>query len=210
MAKLVELNGHEARLLGVLYEKERTTPDQYPLSLHALTAGANQKSNRDPASDWSEAEVFVGLTGLMHKGLAGKVSVAGSRVDKFRHNAREALGLDDAKLALLAELMMRGPQTVGELRTRASRMQEFASTEAVAAALAALAGAGMVRRLEASAGSRAERWMQLLAPGLHTSPSAQEPAASEARPTPGAPTLSERVATLEARVAALEQALGGP
>ena len=210
MAKLVELNGHEARLLGVLYEKERTTPDQYPLSLHALTAGANQKSNREPVSEWSEAEVQVGLTGLLHKGLAGKVAAAGSRVDKFRHNAREALSVDDGKLALLAELMMRGPQTLGELRTRAGRMHEFASLEAVASTLAALAAAGLVRRLDAPPGSRAERWMQLLSPGLHPIPTSDDSAPAPAHSRAGDPTLSERVAALEARVAALEQALGGP
>src|SRR5687768_5704520 len=139
MTKIPELNAHEARLLGVLFEKERTTPDQYPLSLHALTAGANQNSNRDPMTDWSEAEVFVGVTGLMQKGLAGKVAPAGSRVEKFRHNARETLALDDRKLAILSELLMRGPQTQGELRARASRMSELGSNETLQADLASLA-----------------------------------------------------------------------
>jgi uncharacterized protein YceH (UPF0502 family) len=201
------LNAHEARLLGVLFEKERTTPDQYPLSLHALTAGANQKSNRDPATDWSEAEVLVGLTGLIHKGLAGKVGITGSRVDKYRQNARETLSVSDARLAVLAELLMRGPQTVGELRTRAGRMHDFHSTDAVLAELAAMAGTGLVRRIEAPPGSRAERWVQLLCPGLHPIPSADEPAPAEARAHAAQPGLNERVAGLEARVEALERAL---
>ena len=201
-----ELNAHEARLLGVLFEKERTVPDQYPLSLHALTQGANQRSNREPMSDWSEAEVFVGLTGLIQKGLAGKVTPAGSRVEKFRHNARETLVLDDRKLALLAELVMRGPQTQAELRTRANRMCELGSAEAVLGDLANLAAARYVRRLDPSPGSRAERWMQLLAPGLHpiVAVPAQAPVSSEPRVEPG---LQERVNQLEARVAVLERAL---
>ncbi len=215
MAKPLQLNGHEARLLGVLFEKERTVPDQYPLSLHAMTAGANQKSNRDPMTDWSEAEVLVGVTGLMHKGLAGKVFPTGSRVEKFRHNARETLGLDDPKLAILAELMMRGPQTVGELRTRASRMAEFHSLEAVQAELATLTGTGFVRRLDPAPGSRAERWTQLLCPDSHPqeAASAGTAVASRTASTPAAGTslaassVSERVTELEARVAALEQAL---
>ena len=207
MAKHPQLNGHEARLLGVLYEKERTTPDQYPLSLHALTAGANQKSNRDPVSDWSEAEVLVGLTGLIHKGLAGKVSIANSRVDKYRQNAREGLNIGDGKLAVLAELLMRGPQTVGELRTRASRMHEFSSTDAVLGELAAMALDGIVRRIDAPPGSRAERWMQLLCPGLHPIPSSDESAPAEARVHAGQPVMAERVASLEARVEVLERAL---
>jgi len=202
-----ELNAHEARLLGVLFEKERTTPDQYPLSLHALTAGANQKSNRDPATDWSEAEVLVGLTGLIHKGLAGKVSIAGSRVDKYRQNARETLGVGDGRLALLSELLMRGPQTPGELRTRAGRMHEFPSTDAVLADLAAMAGAGLVRRTDAPPGSRVERWVQLLCPGLHPIPSGDQAATADARAPTSQPALSERVAGLEQRVQALERAL---
>ncbi|MEO6711383.1 MAG: DUF480 domain-containing protein [Planctomycetota bacterium] len=210
MSKLPELNGHEARLLAVLYEKERTTPDQYPLSLHALTAGANQKSNRDPMTDWSEAEVFVGVTGLMQKGLAGKVFPAGSRVEKFRHNARETLGLDERKLAILSELLMRGPQTLGELRTRAGRMSELGANDSVQSDLASLAQSGFVRRLEPGPGSRAERWVQLLSAGLHplNAPSTAQPA--EARSSRAEPGLEQRVAELESRVEALERALTRP
>jgi uncharacterized protein YceH (UPF0502 family) len=207
MSKLPELNAHEARLLGVLFEKERTTPDQYPLSLHALTAGANQKSNREPMTDWSEAEIFVGVTGLMQKGLAGKVFPTGSRVEKFRHNARETLGLDDRKLAILSELLMRGPQTVGELRTRASRMSELGPLDMVQSDLAAMAAAGFVRRLEPGPGSRAERWVQLLSPTLHALDQASESSPQATRSPDAPPKLEERVASLEARVEALERSL---
>ncbi len=207
MSKNPQLNGHEARLLGVLYEKERTVPDQYPLSLHALTSGANQRSNRDPMTDWSEALVLVGVTGLMQKGLAGKVFPSGSRVEKYRHNARETLGLDERKLALLAELLMRGPQTVGELRTRASRMAELGSPEAVLGDLANLAGAGFVRRLDPGPGSRAERWVQLLCPDLHPLVAPHEAPGSVPRAPAGEPMLQDRVLALEARVEVLERAL---
>lgn len=203
-----ELNAHEARLLGVLFEKERTTPDQYPLSLNGLTLGANQKSNRDPVTDWSEAEVFVGLTGLMQKALAGKVVPAGSRVEKFRHNARETLGLDDRRLALLAELLMRGPQSVAELRTRAQRMADQGTAEQVLGSLASMAAAGLVRRLEAGAGSRVERWMQVLAPGLHSQTAPGDGSTSAPTPPRVLSSLEQRVASLEARIEALEKALG--
>jgi uncharacterized protein YceH (UPF0502 family) len=209
MPQTLQLNGHEARLLGVLFEKERTTPDQYPLSLHALTAGANQKSNREPMTDWSEAEVFVGVTGLMQKGLAGKVFPSGSRVEKFRHNAREALGLDDRRLALLAELLMRGPQTVGELRTRAGRMSELGAIDAVAADLSGMALNGLVRRVEPGPGSRAERWAQLLCANLHPVDPVSEASPVESRATSPTPRLEDRVAKLEARVEVLERALEG-
>ena len=222
MSQHPALNAHEARLLGVLFEKETTTPEQYPLSLNGLTLGANQKSNRDPETDWSEAEVYVGLTGLIQKSLAGKVTPAGSRVEKFRHNARETLGLDDRRLALLAELLMRGPQTAAELRTRAERMAPQGNADAVLEALASLAQAGLARRIGAGAGSRAERWMQLLAPGLHATASPAGTAAvagapsatgalrsSEPRPPSAFAALEERIARLEARIAKLEESLGG-
>src|SRR5688572_24524311 len=111
----VQLNPHEARLLGVLIEKALTTPEQYPLSIHAATAGCNQKNNRWPVTEFSEAEVHVGMQGLVMKHLAGRVVAAGSRVDKYRHSANEALSLDEPHLAVLAELLMRGPQQPGEL-----------------------------------------------------------------------------------------------
>ena len=207
MSKLPQLNGHEARLLGVLYEKERTVPEGYPLSVHALATGANQKSNREPMTDWSEAEILVGISGLLQKGLAGKVFPSGSRVEKYRHNARETLGLDDRKMAILAELLMRGPQTVGELRTRANRMTELGPVEAVLADLAALANGGFVRRVDPGPGSRVERWVQLLSPELHslTAPSGAD--SGEARASAAEPKLQDRVASLEARVEVLERAL---
>ena len=162
-----ELNEHEARVLGVLIEKELTTPDQYPLSLNALGNGCNQKSNRDPVVDFLEAELVVALQGLTMKGLAGRVSGAGSRVEKYRHNARERLKLSALETAVLAELLMRGPQAPGELRSRVNRMSKVSGLEELRAPLAALQEKGLVARLAPGHGSRAERFVQRLAPGLH-------------------------------------------
>jgi uncharacterized protein len=202
MATRPELNAHEARLLGVLIEKALTTPEQYPLSLNAATAGANQKNNRDPVTEFSEAEVHVGLQGLIAKHLAGRVMPAGSRVEKFRHNARETLELDDAALAVLADLLMRGPQTPGELRGRASRMAPIPTLEALSALLAGLVERGFAQRIDPAPGSRAERYRQLLCADAHPVESAPSAVAREARPGPGL-DLEARVAALEREVAAL-------
>lgn len=208
----VELNAHEARTLGVLIEKAFTTPDQYPLSLNALTNGCNQKSNRDPVVDFSEAEVTVALQGLVMKHLAGSLLPAGGRVEKFRHNAHQHLGLGDGELAVLAELLMRGPQAPGELRTRASRMRPVASLGDLAALLERLIERGHVERLPPASGSRAERYAQTLARGLHPDAPADAPRAPGATAAPPAPApagLGSRVEALEQEVAALRRQLRG-
>ena len=212
MPQLPQLNSHEARVLGVLIEKALTTPDQYPLSINAAVNGSNQKSNRHPVTDYLEAEVHVALQGLIVKRLAGKVVPAGSRVEKFRHNAGETLGLDEAKLSILAELMMRGPQTGGELRARAHRMSPTPGIGDLMPRLGLLIEAGFVRRLDPVPGSRAERYAQLLCPDAHAlderltevEPAAAEPARAQAEPSaparPVASNLETRVAALEAEV----------
>lgn len=218
----LELNPHEARVLGVLIEKALTTPDQYPLSLNAITNGCNQKSNRDPLVDFSAAEVTVGLQGLLHKHLAGSGYPAGGRVEKHHHNAREHLSLDEHGLAVLAELLLRGPQAPGALRTRATRMQRFGDLEQLSRTLESLQAAGLVRRLPPAPGSRAESYVQLLAPDLHLgedlvpdipspAPLAPTPAPSLApSPAPGGSTpLEARLTALETEVASLRRALAG-
>ncbi len=157
----------EARLLGVLIEKELTTPEQYPLSLNALTSGCNQKSNRDPVFDLSEAEVFTATGKLIVKGWSGSVHPAGSRVERFRHNAGQMLGVGNAQVAIVAELLLRGPQQPGELRARVSRMVELDSQPALMDALAPLLSSGVVVRLERESGSRAESYGQTIAPNAH-------------------------------------------
>lgn len=121
----IDLSPIEARILGVFIEKEMTTPDYYPLSPNALTNACNQKSNRNPVMQLEEPEVMETVESLRKKGLAMQSQDAGSRVIKFRHILREKLYLDDHELAILGELLLRGAQTPGELRSRADRMARF-------------------------------------------------------------------------------------
>ena len=199
------LNPYEARVLGVLIEKALTVPDQYPLSLHAATTGSNQKNNRWPVVEYSEAEVHIAFQGLLAKHLAHRSVAAGSRVDKYKHGAHEALGLDDAHAAVLAELLMRGPQQPGELRTRVERMTPGLTAETLTERLARLREKGYVKRLEPLPGERAERYAQLLCPEAHpldaVAPVASRPAA--------APRLDveARVLVLEGQVAELSRNL---
>lgn len=185
----LNLNAHEARVLGVLIEKAFTTPDNYPLSLNAATSGCNQKSNRDPVVDYLEDEVYIGLTGLCHKLLAGKAMQAGSRVEKFRHSANQALGLSDGGLAVLAELLMRGPQTPGELRARANRMVAMPAQSDLAAFVDELIAKGYAQHVGPKPGSRAGRVAQQLVPDLHPlgAPAVERPTAT-AGAQPGAQT----------------------
>lgn len=164
-----ELNHDEARALGVLIEKAQTTPAQYPLSLNAIATGASQKNNRDPVEDYDEDRAYDAVDGLRKKGYAREVDLSGSRVNKYRHVAREALDIGTPALVVLAELLLRGPQTSGELRTRAGRMHPLESVEVVEAVLSAMATRQppLVRRIPPAPGGRAPRWEQLLAPGIH-------------------------------------------
>ena len=136
------LDMNERRVLGVLVEKAKTTPDSYPLSLNALTAGCNQKSNRDPVMDLTDLDVEDTVVRLQKRGLV--IKVTSSRVDRWRHNLYDAWHLDRIDLAILSELLLRGPQTEGELRTRASRMEPFDDIEALRKALKPLVERGLV------------------------------------------------------------------
>jgi uncharacterized protein YceH (UPF0502 family) len=132
----------ERRVLGVLVEKAKTTPDVYPLSVNSLVAGCNQKSNRDPLLNLSDHEVEETLARCQRKNLV--LRVTGARVDRWRHNLYEAWGLEKVDLAVLAELLLRGPQTEGELRTRASRMEPIEDLDALRAVLRPLAQRNLV------------------------------------------------------------------
>lgn len=202
----ISLNGHEARVFGVLVEKAFTTPDQYPLSLNGATNGCNQKSNRDPVLDFSEAEVRIALQGLRMKGLVGVSVPSGSRVEKYRHNAKETLKLGDRALAVLSELLLRGPQTAGELRTRAKRMRDVTVPGALEEAIESLEAAGFLRTLP---GGRATRYAQTVCPELHpdgeTAPAPAAPTAAAPAAAPAAPQATDRVQALEERVEALER-----
>lgn len=207
----------EARLLGVLLEKAMTTPENYPLSLNAAVNAANQKSNRHPILALDEDETLEALEGLVDKNLAKRVFPGHSRVEKFAHTAGGRLGLNSAALAILAELMLRGPQTIGELRTRARRMAPLESLEFVEGVLAQLSEARLCMRLPPEPGGRAERYAQLLCPDAHPldEPSPQSESRRADRDHGTGPTdpdmvaaLTERVAALERRVLDLEQQLG--
>jgi len=142
----VPLDRTERRVLGVLVEKAKTTPDNYPLSIAALVAGANQKSNRAPQMQLDEDDVLVALDRLREVGAVREIQGSG-RVIKYRHAAYEWLGVDAAGAAIVTELLLRGPQTAGELRARASRMHDFPDLDGVMTTLQSLQEAGLVQAL---------------------------------------------------------------
>jgi len=197
----VQVTPNEARVLGVLIEKAFATPDQYPLTCNAVTSGANQKSNREPMLSLSEEETLAALEGLETKHLARRVFPENSRVEKYSHRGGETLVLPAESLAVLAELLMRGPQTPGELRARASRMRRMESTADLMNALAPAIERGYATRLPPAPGSRAERYGQLLCPEAHVV-EVEESAPSE-------PGLTDRVTGLEAEVERLRRQLEG-
>lgn len=217
--RMITLTADESRVLGVLIEKALTTPGQYPLTLNATTAGVNQKNNREPVVTRSEEDVLAALDGLRTKQLVREVSLSGSRVAKYRHVARETLAMGTSELVILAELLLRGPQTLGELRGRASRMHPLESLEVVKNVLDALAGREepLVKQLPPLPGDRAERFMQLLCPKLHplTGPAggggggegsgSSATAGASGAGTAGAIQLNQRVEALEAEVARLRE-----
>ena len=204
----ITLDPHEARVLGVLVEKELSTPDQYPLTLNAATNGANQKNNRDPVLELSEREVDAALRKMIVKGLVGAVHPVGSRVEKFRHNAEAILAVDKPKLAVLAELLLRGVQQPGELRGRASRMSPIDSLGALAGILAPMVEAGLVVRLDPAPGSRAERYGHTLSGHVSAAPKSAQPVITPPpEPPPAAlpdPAVAERALSTEKRIEQLE------
>ena len=158
------LSAFEARVLGVLVEKAFLTPDVYPLSLNATVNACNQLSNREPVMSLGEETVVTSLVRLQHNNLAQAYYPAGSRVAKYQHRVAEVFSLDDAKLSLLTLLMLRGPQTCGELRQRTARMYPFASVESVERSLEDLAAnePALVMQLPRAPGTKESRWAHLL------------------------------------------------
>ncbi len=194
----IRLDPTERRIIGCLVEKQLTTPDQYPLTLNALLAACNQKSNRDPVSDYREHEIQGAIRALMDRGWVAELERSGGRTVRYEHRVREQLGVDEADLAILAELLLRGPQSPTELNTRASRMRPLQSPEAVEARLKGLADRPVpyVEFLGRRPGERVPRWKQLFSPepagAGAREPASDEPAESAPAAAPYAP--SERVA----------------
>ena len=239
---LAELNPPEQRVLGCLIEKRWTTPDQYPLSLNGLRLACNQSTNRDPVTSYDEATVRDAAQRLSLYGLARLASGHGSRAVKYRHLAEERLGLDREELAVLAVLLLRGPQTPGELKARTERMAPLGSLADVERVLSALTEKDYVRRIGRRPGQKEDRFEQLLggaagregaADGDGGMAAAYPPAPAQTVTAPPAPAptvmpapapaptvtpapapapatdgdLADRVAALEAEVAALRAEL---
>ena len=219
-----KLTAPEQRVLGCLIEKRFTTPDQYPLTLNALRLACNQSTNRDPVVDYDEETVREAAQRLARYGLARLASGHSSRATKYRHLAEDALGVSREQLAALAALLLRGPQTPGELKGRTERIVQWPSLAEVELVLAALIERGYARRLDRRPGQKEERFAQLLggegdeseiAAPQAMPPAAQKPSAAGADGvgTAGDPLIA-RLNALEARVeqlaALLEQLTGEP
>jgi len=200
-----DLSFAEQRVLGCLLEKQRTTPDQYPLSLNAVVNGANQKNNREPVLTMGEDQCHEALESLRGKGLVVRVDVVGNRVPKYRHEAGQVLHARTGEVAILAELLLRGPQTMGELRGRASRMHPMETLETARDLLRALMERPepLAQQLPPEPGSRAERYAQLLCPDLHPLGAVPSAAAAPVAPVARAPS-PDRIAQLESRLELLE------
>jgi uncharacterized protein YceH (UPF0502 family) len=197
----VDADPVEIRVLGCLIEKQRTTPDVYPLTLNGLRAACNQSTNRDPVVSYDEETVRDGIRGLVQRGWARLASGPGSRAVKYRHLLDDALEVNDAELAVLCVLMLRGAQTPGELKARMERMQPFESLTELHETLDALIQRELVARLPRRPGQKEERYLQLLG-GDEAAPTAERE-----QPQPAGDDVEARLTRLEEEVAALRQAL---
>jgi hypothetical protein len=208
-----QLTALEARVVGCLIEKQITTPEQYPLSINALVLACNQKSNRDPVLALDEQQVQALVDGLVRKHLIIEKSGFGSRVPKFQqrfcNTEFSALQFTDQQRAIVCELLLRGPQTPGELRSRASRMAPFGEASEVESALEQLQqreGGALVLRLAREPGRRESRFAHLFS-GPVTDSAAANAAAVEATTATAPEALAERLSRLEAEVAQLRAGL---
>ncbi len=214
-----QLTPPEQRVLGSLIEKRWTTPDQYPLSLNSLRLACNQVTNRDPVTQYDEATVRDAAQRLSRYGLTRLASGHGSRSIKYRHLAEETLSLGREELAVLAVLLLRGPQTIGEIKVRAERMATLRSLADVERVLEILADRGYARRLARRPGQKEDRFEQLMGGGTENGSASESAAAhldaaadSEEAPAVdgqrvGDGSLAERVAALESEVAELRHQL---
>ncbi|HWB86580.1 MAG TPA: YceH family protein [Bryobacteraceae bacterium] len=193
-----QLDAAETRVLGSLVEKEIATPDNYPLSLNALLNACNQKSNREPVVSYDEATVESALEGLRAKGLASRITGGDSRVPKHEHRLAEKFNLGRREAAVLCVLLLRGPQTAGELRGRAERLYAFDDLPAVESTLERLGELGFTTRLQRQPGSREARYGHLLCGDVQPEPQAAVPAEPRS-------TDRSRIEALEQEVAELKR-----
>lgn len=170
----LELSPEQIRVLGCLLEKQRTTPDAYPLSLNALRLACNQSTNREPVVDYDDATLRDALHRLERRGLVRLASGAGSRASKYRHLLAERLPMDRAEEAVLCVLMLRGPQTPGELKQRGERIHPFAGLDEVTATLERLIERGLAERLARRPGQKEERYRELLGAEAEEGDAAEE------------------------------------
>jgi uncharacterized protein len=200
----MEPDAVEIRVLGCLIEKQRTTPDVYPLTLNALRLACNQSTNRDPVVDYDENTIRGGIDRLVQRKWATLASWSNRRSMKYRHTLDGALGLDDAEIAVLDVLMLRGAQTPGELKSRTERLHGFGDMEELGATLERLIERQLVARLERRPGQREERYTHLLG-----SEDVPEPEPQGAPPTeaaaPAAPPEAPRAERFEERFARIER-----
>jgi uncharacterized protein YceH (UPF0502 family) len=198
----------ELRVLGCLIEKQRTTPEQYPLTLNALRIACNQATNREPVLELDEAQVRAAAQHLGTIGWARLATGPGSRTAKYRQLFGEALDLLPSEVSILAVLMLRGPQTVAELKTRAERLHHFAANEDVAQTLARLDEKELVHLLPKQPGQREERWTHLLSEGpTEAGAPIGEAAFGEAVSQPMETSLERRLARIEQHVEELTRRL---
>jgi uncharacterized protein YceH (UPF0502 family) len=202
---VIEPDGAELRVLGALIEKQRTTPDAYPLSLNALRLACNQATGREPVVDYDEATVREAIARLVRRGWARLASGPGSRATKYRHLLDDELSLSGAELSLLAVLMLRGSQTPGELRVRSERLHHFPTLESLDSQLEALEARRLIVRFERRPGQKEARWSLGEGFGAAGEDDRQRTTAAP-QPAP-AQTPSPHPATLEARVDAIEHQL---
>lgn len=203
---MIELDAAEVRVLGCLIEKEITTPEYYPMTLNALVNACNQKSNRDPVVTYEEEDVADALDRLRHKQLLSTLTGGANRVPKYGHRLQEKLNLGRREVALMCELMLRGPQTLGELKDRAGRMHRFSDTDEVERCLSTL---DFVRVLPKSPGTKEPRWTHMLTgepvipQSSGSAPLSHDRQDHDRQDRVG--QLESEVATLRERVYALEQ-----
>jgi hypothetical protein len=205
----MEPDAVEIRVVGCLIEKQRTTPDVYPLTLNALRLACNQSTNRDPVVDYDENTIRSGIERLVQRKWATLASWSNRRSMKYRHTLDGALGLDDGEISLLAVLMLRGPQTPGELKTRTERLHAFGAMSEVMDTVDRLIDRSLVARLDRRPGQREERYRHLLTEdgaeevGRRPEPVAEAPAPAAAAPAAAAQGDAERIERIERQLAEL-------